>query len=56
MHAGSQKKLLPERLTVQGVEQGVPCPVRYTAAPVHNKKIIMSSTFASLKSVLDSKL
>jgi hypothetical protein len=55
MHAGSEEELLPERLTVQGVEQGVACPVRYTAAPVHNKKIIMSITFSILGSVLDSK-
>jgi hypothetical protein len=37
MHAGSEEKLLPERLTVQGVEQGVARPVRYTAASVQNK-------------------
>ncbi len=55
MHARGDEKLLPERLTVQSMEQGVACPVRYTAAPVHNKKIIMSSTFPILASVLDSK-
>ncbi len=50
MHAGSDEKLIPERLTVQGVEQGVACPVCYTAAPIRNK-IIMSSTFTILASL-----
>ncbi len=45
MHAGGEENLLPERLTVQGVKQGVACPVRYTAAPVHNKKIIYVKHF-----------